>query len=294
MRYFLHNDTLFIRGTFRAASTGIRGGIGNVSTVFNHTVPPGWNNPDPERELDLIIAREGLPEDCFGLLTAVCQNNACILQYDYITVFITAGTGTYDVPGNNTINIIIHSSEGLSDGGLLEALMVATEAKVSSLRREGRLITGTATDAVITASEGMPVHAFCGKKTGPGMRIFAAVEYGVSEALKRHEGEIRRKRPSFFIFSRYGGDHWAEWVPEDCPYYPCHFPGQRCDYCYCPFYPCRDESLGEWVQSSHNGRVWNCSGCTLLHQPPVADYLNKNPEASLNELKALECSEKKG
>lgn len=125
------------------------------------------------------------------------------------------------------------------------------------------------------------------------MRVFAAVEYGVSEALKRHAGEIKRNRPSFFIFSRYGGDHWAEWVPEDCPYYPCHFPGQRCDYCYCPFYPCMDESLGEWVQSSHNGRVWNCSGCTLLHLPHIADYLGKNPEASLNELKALERCKKR-
>jgi adenosylcobinamide hydrolase len=294
MRYYLHDDTLFVRGTFRAASTGIRGGIGNVSTIFNHTVPPGWNSPDPGRDLDLIISREGLPDDYFGLLTAVSQNNACVLQYDYITVFITAGTGTYDEPDSNTINIIVHSSEGLSDNGLLEALMVATEAKVSSLRNAGRSITGTATDTVVTASEGTPVHTFCGKTTGPGMRVFAATEYGVSEALKRHEGKIKRKRPSFFIFSRYGGDHWAEWVPEDCPYYPCHFPGQRCDYCYCPFYPCRDESLGEWVQSSHNGRVWNCSGCTLLHLPHIADYLNKNPGASLAELKALEHSKKKG
>jgi len=164
MRYYLRNGSLLVRGAFRAASTGIRGGIGNVSTIFNHTVPRGWNDPDPGRELDLIISREGLPDDYFGLLTAVSQNNACILQYDYITVFITAGTGEHDGPDSNTINIIVYSSEGLSDGGLLEAVMVATEAKVSSLLNAGKQVTGTATDAVITASEGAPVHTFCGKK----------------------------------------------------------------------------------------------------------------------------------
>jgi adenosylcobinamide hydrolase len=40
--------------------------------------------------------------------------------------------------------------------------------------------------------------------------------------------------------------------------------------------------------SSKNGPVWNCAGCTLLHQPEIADYLLKNPEASLRELKIKE------
>jgi hypothetical protein len=38
--------------------------------------------------------------------------------------------------------------------------------------------------------------------------------------------------------------HWVEWSPEGCPYYPCHFEGQQCDFCYCPLYPCLDTSLG--------------------------------------------------
>jgi adenosylcobinamide hydrolase len=41
------------------------------------------------------------------------------------------------------------------------------------------------------------------------------------------------------------------------------------------------------VESKIGGRVWNCSGCTLLHIPKVADYLKKYPEASLRELKQV-------
>ncbi|MDD1670080.1 MAG: cysteine-rich small domain-containing protein, partial [Methanomicrobiales archaeon] len=103
----------------------------------------------------------------------------------------------------------------------------------------------------------------------------------------RYEGREERKAPSIFVYSRYGGDHWVEWTPEGCPYYPCHFEGQRCDFCYCPLYPCLDLSLGQWVESRKGGRVWNCAGCTLLHTPEVAEYLKKHPEAGLSELKRV-------
>nr|WP_269850484.1 cysteine-rich small domain-containing protein [Methanosarcina horonobensis] len=26
-----------------------------------------------------------------------------------------------------------------------------------------------------------------------------------------------------------------------CEYYPCHFEGQNCTFCFCPFYPCENE-----------------------------------------------------
>jgi adenosylcobinamide hydrolase len=289
MRYYLRGETLIIRGGFRAASTGIDGGAGTVSTLLNHTVPPDWDHRDPARVLRTIISREGLPEDFFGLMTAVEMKNLCILQYDFITAFITAGILDGKQDHQDTINIIICSQEGLTDAALLGAIITATEAKVLALAQNGYAISGTPTDAVIVASEGDAVHPYAGPVTGPGMRIREAVLFGIPEALKRHEGTITRKSPSFFILSRYGGQHWAEWVPEACPYYPCHFPGQRFDFCYCPFYPCGDESLGQWVQSSSkNGPVWNCAGCTLLHKPEIADYLLKNPEASLRELKTKE------
>ena len=75
----------------------------------------------------------------------------------------------------------------------------------------------------------------------------------------------------------------------DCPYYPSHFIGQDCTFCYCPFYPCHDETLGEWVDSSSTGeKIWACTNCLLLHKQDVAAYLKKNPDATLEELKSFE------
>ncbi|WP_462272724.1 aminotransferase class I/II-fold pyridoxal phosphate-dependent enzyme [Methanohalophilus sp.] len=52
-----------------------------------------------------------------------------------------------------------------------------------------------------------------------------------------------------------------------CPYYPCHFKGQDCTFCFCPFYPCGDERTGgRWICRSSGGKVWSCEKCDLVHQ----------------------------
>jgi adenosylcobinamide hydrolase len=219
------------------------------------------------------------------------MRHLCILQYDFVTVFITAGvtnpTGAATTP--RTINIIVHNREGMTDAALLETIVTATGAKAQALHTLGYDFPGTTTDAIAVACErdAPRVHTYAGTLTETGRRVHAAVLHGLPEALARHQGRVRRSDPSFFIYSRYGGEHWVEWQKEGCPYYPCHFPGQRCDYCYCPCYPCIDEELGEWVESSNGGRVWACTGCTLLHVPGIADYVKRNPEATLAELKRL-------
>ncbi|TQD24407.1 aminotransferase class I/II-fold pyridoxal phosphate-dependent enzyme [Methanolobus vulcani] len=56
-----------------------------------------------------------------------------------------------------------------------------------------------------------------------------------------------------------------------CEYYPCHFTGQDCTFCFCPFYACEDERTGgKWIESSTGGNVWSCEHCTILHRPKVA------------------------
>jgi adenosylcobinamide hydrolase len=289
MRYYLRGDTLFIRGSFRAASSGIGGGIGLASTLLHHSVPPDDRPRNEDQIFRNEIAREGLPKDFFGLLSPVELRHLCILNYDFITVFITAGI-------TEGITITVCSSEGMSDGALISAIITVSDAKVTALQSAGHDFSRTRTDDVIVAAEGAPVHRSAGPHTEPGRRIREAVLFGVPEALHRSSGIEKRDAPSFFILSRYGGEHWVEWQPEQCPYYPCHFEGQRCDFCYCPFYPCGDETLGHRVKSSSQpGTVWNCADCTLLHEPEIADYLREHPEASLRELKSLKKRiEKKG
>ena len=290
MRYHYTSDTLYVRGTFHAASTGIDGGIADISTIFNHTVPLDFAHDNPSAYVADILKAKGYGQDAFGMLTAVSMQDLCILQYDYITVFVTAGVSNPnpDPATPHTINIIVISGEGLSDAAMLETIMVASEAKAHALRLLGRDFTGTTSDAVVVASEGTQMHTYAGTFTEPGRRIYAAVLKGVTEAVKRHEKTVSHRGPSYFIYSRYNQTGWFEWNRHGCPYYPCHFAGQSCQFCYCPFYPCADETLGEWVESSSgNGKVWACTDCLLLHVPETAKYLMDHPDADFAEIRNL-------
>jgi threonine-phosphate decarboxylase len=56
-----------------------------------------------------------------------------------------------------------------------------------------------------------------------------------------------------------------------CDYYPCHFHGQDCTFCFCPFYPCEDARTGgKWIDSTTGGKVWSCEDCTVIHRPAIA------------------------
>ena len=284
MRYYTESDTLFVRGSFRAASTGINGGIRSVSTLLNHTLRPDCDSLDAAKELEIVAAGAGIGGDYFGLLTTVPASQACVLQYDFITAFITAGIRREEPGRVGSVNIIVTSSEGMSDAALLEIIMVATEGKAETLLALDLPLTGTPADTVMAACEGEERHCSAGRMTDAGKRVREAVLHGIPEALTRHDTAVVSDCPAFFIFSRIKGEHWIEWSPENCPYYPCHFKGQSCDFCYCPFYPCKDESLGQWAAGSNGGRVWNCAKCRLLHEPEVAVYLKKYPGASREEL----------
>lgn len=55
-----------------------------------------------------------------------------------------------------------------------------------------------------------------------------------------------------------------------CEYYPCHFEGQDCTFCFCPFYSCEDERTGgKWVKSSRGGQVWSCVDCYHVHKKEI-------------------------
>lgn len=67
---------------------------------------------------------------------------------------------------------------------------------------------------------------------------------------------------------------------ETCDYYPCHFTGQDCTWCFCPFYPCEDEQTGgECVIRKDGSRIWDCSECYWIHNAEVANALLERFEA---------------
>lgn len=303
MRYYLRKDTLIVRGNFRAASNGAEGGLKDARTLLNVTVPRGFSENASEY-LERVSARNGFLAPYFGLLTAVPITNLCIAQYDYITAFVTAAVSDR----NRTINIIVTSEKPLTDAALLGAMMTVTEAKMKVILERKLPSTALSTDAVIVAAEksGCAAEEFAGPLTEIGMRITKAVSHALTEAFVRFDNYLltnwgvsrgwggganaallKRKRPSFFIFSRYGGEHWNEWIPEGCPYHPCHkFEEQRCDFCYCPLYPCHDSEFSEEIEALQ-GKIQSCMDCRFIHEPSVVEHLKANPEAGMKELKAV-------
>jgi adenosylcobinamide hydrolase len=286
MKYYLRNATLFIRGTFRAASTGPQGGIGDVPTLLLCSVREQGKITD-EQVMENRASGEGLSRAYFGLVSETGLQNLSILQYDYITVFILRGTPARPAKTEDSIHIIIYSGQGFSDAALLGAMITGTEAKNEALSKAGFSCSGSPGDRMVVASEGPVTHAGADPRTEAGKKIRECIRFGIS----RTPGETRPgNRPALYVFSRFGEEHFAEWTPEHCPYYPCHFEGQACDYCYCPFYPCGDEELGQYVTGSNGRMVWNCSRCGLLHRREIAEYFGRNPGASLKELKKREKS----
>jgi len=76
---------------------------------------------------------------------------------------------------------------------------------------------------------------------------------------------------------------------EECEYYPCHnLPDQVCTHCFCPLYPCKDPELGKFIRSKRGKRIWSCVDCTLVHKSAVAKYLTEHPDATTEELKAVD------
>ena len=60
-----------------------------------------------------------------------------------------------------------------------------------------------------------------------------------------------------------------------CNYYPCHYDGQDCTFCYCPFYPCNDKEVGGEEIISRNGTpVWSCMHCHFMHSEDSAEYVH--------------------
>ena len=210
----------------------------------------------------------GFSRDFFGLLTAVPIRTTCILHYDFITLFVTAGITNPNPGPAGTINIIVHSAEGFTDGALLETILTATMAKADALRALGHPFSGTITDAVVAACEGPVCHTYAGTATEAGRRIYRAAFQGVQEAFARHEGRVERKAPSLFIFSRYGGDHWVEWSPEGLPVLSLPFRGAAVRLLLLPAVPVPGPRAGPVGGEQERG-----AGLELqrVHPPPYAE-----------------------
>lgn len=296
----MKDKTLVIKGDFDGLSTGIDGGRRKAVAVLNHEVGKDFDHADPVAYMDTIASQMGIEGPRFYFLTAVYMENLCVVRDQQVTAFVTAGVSNpCQVPG--TINVILVVHGRMSEGALASAVITATEAKAKALFGMGFDFTGTTTDAVAVLSEeprtdvcGPIFFEYSGTGTDIGQSIYRCVKKGVEEGIKRQHslvGENHRSRLFVYAISD-EGPYWIEFPRENCgkkcEYYPCHFEGQDCTYCYCPLYPCEDPELGEWIKSRRGYPVWTCKDCTLLHKKKAVDYLAKHPDAAIGELKRLD------
>ena len=91
-----------------------------------------------------------------------------------------------------TINIIVLTSAILTDAAMVEALMIATEAKSAALQETGvlspvsnKIATGTGTDAIaVVSGQGPELVAYCGKHVLFGEVLGRLVTDGVKASIK--------------------------------------------------------------------------------------------------------------
>ncbi|MBC7118247.1 MAG: precorrin-3B C(17)-methyltransferase [Methanobacteriaceae archaeon] len=91
-------------------------------------------------------------------------------------------------------------------------------------------------------------------------------------------------------YQRYINGEIQEGPNLECEYYPCHFMGQDCTFCYCPFYPCGDGSTGGyWIKDKG---VWSCQECEWIHEEDTVKCLKKSLDDIIKEVEDLNKKKK--
>lgn len=274
MRYYLDGTTLFLRGHFTVAVQDDPALLTVPLVMITTTAAE-----ERERAGELTAAAAGMVGPAYTLFSAGRIVTAAIARCDQVTACVHAG------PASVSMVIVVNRA----GPALLNGIRKTAAAAINKVLEKAGMPEYTVEVAAATEEEEEE-----DSPAGPESEaeVTAATTEATETALFRRSLSLpgdraALNRPAFSIYSRFGGDHWVAWQSKDCPYYPCHMKGQSCRYCYCPFYPCEDDELGQQVISSTGKTVWNCSGCTLVHEPAVAAYLQRDPMASLCELKQV-------
>lgn len=180
-------------------------GLIEARTIFNRQVRTDEDPaPEPALFLRALAQRLDLRVPVVGLMTGVKMERLVrrIVRHDLLVIECLATVGlsnalavgdpaTYE-GGPGTINLIIVANQPLSPAALVEAVEIATEAKVCALYAAGvkstvsdALATGTGTDcAAIACPATEPAYRYCGKHTRLGELLGRVVCESVAEGLQ--------------------------------------------------------------------------------------------------------------
>jgi adenosylcobinamide amidohydrolase len=182
------------------------GGLGLTRTVVWRYTDLSELGPevDPVALLSASLTKHGL-SGAVGMMTArdlgtfdcVTRQSAGIAARAVATVGLGNALAAGDPPGPlrpvGTINVLVHLSHPLDEGGLAEALAIAAEARTAAVlegrvpsRRSSQLATGTGTDCIVVAAPeaGEPLR-WVGKHTVAGALVGGAVRESVARGVRR-------------------------------------------------------------------------------------------------------------
>jgi adenosylcobinamide amidohydrolase len=184
----------------------LNGGLVEARAILNHQVDiHEYPTLEPAVYLSSLAQRLQVEEPVVGLMTGVrmdrlvrkvIHTNGLQLEC-FATVGLSNALAVGDPPTyeehTGTINLIVVLNQALSPSALIEAVQIATEAKVQGLYAAkvkstvtDTLATGTGTDCVAVACPpGEPIYQYCGKHTRLGELLGRVVGQAMEEGIQR-------------------------------------------------------------------------------------------------------------
>ena len=187
------------------SSAVLNGGFVQADHIVNLKVPKNLPDGDALGSPADCIARHcrnrGLSGSCVGMMTAANMDSMRIARYRdqdvEITVIVTAGISNLrragdkadyceqlaKIPEPGTVNTIVISNVAMTGAGMVEATMIAAEAKAAAMQDLALLspvskavATGTGTDAIAVACAQCDVKVtYAGKHTRFGELLAKSV-----------------------------------------------------------------------------------------------------------------------
>jgi adenosylcobinamide hydrolase len=212
----LNGEYLLFRGresmrTLNSSPWG--GGFGMHTCLVNRQVNKDYNEEEPIEEMNVFLRKEELqPDQTASMLTAASVKDVGSYQLAWekpgeaerleVQAWVTVGLSNKARSGHElpitsiypgTINSIILVNESMTDAAMVNAVITATEAKAAALQDlgvrihepDGKLATGTTTDAVlIAATQQGRLHRYAGTATQLGYLIGRTVYESVIKSAR--------------------------------------------------------------------------------------------------------------
>lgn len=193
------------------SSAVLNGGAVEASHIVNLKVPKHSDTSEsPEETIENYCRLHGWEGTAVGMMTAASMDSLRIgrktVQGVEIAALVTSGLSNARRAGDRaehramlteteevgTINIVVLTSAILTPAAMVEALMIATEAKSAALQAldvrspvSGRVATGTGTDAMAVVSGTGPGEVrYCGKHVLFGEVLGRLVMEAVAASLQ--------------------------------------------------------------------------------------------------------------